>query len=220
MVGLSIVVFFFIVVVVFILLGLCYVEFGVCVFKVGFVYIYSYVMVGEFCVFVIGWNLFFEYVIGVFFVVRVWSDYFDFVFDGRICNYILIYIGEIYIFGFLRYLDFFVFVFLLLVIFVFVIGVKNFLRFNNIFIGINFLVILFIICVGIYFVRDENWINDFILFGIFGVFMGVVICFYVFVGFDVIVMIGEEVRNLSRVIFIFIVLFLGKVIIWLILFME
>lgn len=83
-VGFSIVILFLIVVVVFIFFGLCYGEFGVWVFKVGLVYVYSYVMIGELCVFVIGWNLFLEYVIGILLVVWVWSVYFDLIFDDRI----------------------------------------------------------------------------------------------------------------------------------------
>lgn len=64
-VGFFMVILFFIVGIVLVLLGLCYVEFGVCVFKVGFVYVYSYVIVGELVVFIIGWNLVMEYMIGV-----------------------------------------------------------------------------------------------------------------------------------------------------------
>lgn len=98
-IGLSVVVLYFIVVFVLVLVGLCYVEFGCCVFKVGLVYVYSYLIMGEFCVFIIGWDLILEYSIGFFLVVKVISLYLDVFFDDCIKNLIIFVIGEIYVKG-------------------------------------------------------------------------------------------------------------------------
>lgn len=46
------------------------------------------------------------------------------------------------------------------------------------------------------------------LYGFLGVFVGFVMVFFVFVGFDVIVIVGEEVKNLSKLILLFIMLVL------------
>ncbi|XP_075990964.1 solute carrier family 7 member 14 isoform X2 [Anticarsia gemmatalis] len=188
--------------------GACYAEFGVRVPNTtGSAYMYSYVTVGEFIAFIIGWNMVLEYLIGTSACARALSACFDTLCNGAINKALADSIGTMY--G--KPPDLLAFAISLLMMLVLVAGVRKSLFFNNVLNAINLSVWVFIMTAGLFYVDIRNWTehNGFLPYGWSGVFSGAATCFYAFIGFDIIATTGEEANNPKRSIPLAIVCSLG-----------
>lgn len=176
------------------LAGACYAEFGVRVpHTSGSAYMYSYVSVGEFVAFVIGWNMILEYLIGTSACACALSASFDSLLGGSISSSINDTFGTV--FG--RPPDFIAFIITLLMTCVLACGASKSVMFNNVLNTVNLATWIFIMTAGLFYVDTSNWSehDGFLPYGWSGVFTGAATCFYAFIGFDIIATTGEEAHN-------------------------
>uniref|UniRef100_A0A1A9VZJ1 Cationic amino acid transporter C-terminal domain-containing protein n=1 Tax=Glossina brevipalpis TaxID=37001 RepID=A0A1A9VZJ1_9MUSC len=189
--------------------GICYAEFAARVPKSGSAYIYSYITIGEFVAFTIGWNLILEYVIGTASVASGLSRYLDSLMDNKMSHYLQSSLSiKVDFLG--QYPDFLAFGMVLLLTVLLSFGVKESSFLNNIFTTLNLLTISVVIIAGSIYADPKNWSltpekvpggfgkGGFMPFGFAGVMAGAAKCFYGFVGFDCIATTGEEAINPRR----------------------
>ncbi|KAK7864554.1 hypothetical protein R5R35_007325 [Gryllus longicercus] len=211
--GPSVVLSFLVAAIASVLAGLCYAEFGARVPRAGSAYVYSYVTVGEFLAFFIGWNLILEYIIGAASVVRALSAYIDALIDSVISDAIksVMVINVSYL---AEYPDFFAFGLCLLFTCALAFGAKESSTLNNIFTVLNLSVVTYVIITGAFKADGANWRVDpddpnipeganvgqggFFPFGLGGMLKGAATCFYAFIGFDCVATTGEEAKNPQR----------------------
>uniref|UniRef100_A0A8D0DE59 Solute carrier family 7 member 14b n=1 Tax=Sander lucioperca TaxID=283035 RepID=A0A8D0DE59_SANLU len=197
MAGPGVILSFIIAAVASILSGVCYAEFGVRVPKTtGSAYTYSYVTVGEFVAFFIGWNLILEYLIGTAAGASALSSMFDSLANHSISNYMITHLGTLRGLGEDTYPDLLALFIALLVTVIVALGVRNSVVFNNVLNAVNLVVWVFMIIAGLFFLSASNWEGgNFLPYGWSGVMQGAATCFYAFIGFDIIATTGEEAKN-------------------------
>ncbi|VVC32905.1 Cationic amino acid transporter, C-terminal,Amino acid/polyamine transporter I [Cinara cedri] len=191
--------------------GLCYAEFAARVPRAGSAYVYSYVGVGEFVAFVIGWNLILEYVIGTASVAKGLSNYVDALFDYPIQKTMLS-LCPIHVSFMATYPDFLAFSVVLLLSILLSWGVRESTIINNIFTVVNLCTVATVIISGLFKVNSYNWNipkqdipkdakggeGGFMPYGWAGVTAGAAKCFYGFIGFDTVATTGEEAKRPKR----------------------
>ncbi|XP_012282383.1 cationic amino acid transporter 4 [Orussus abietinus] len=184
------------------LAALCYAEFGARVPKAGSAYVYTYVTIGEFWAFVIGWNVILEHMIGAASVARAWSGYVDSLSGGAVSNFTKHTIGGVSLGEPLAHvLDPLASGLCLIYALLLAMGVKGSAAVNSLLTLVNLGVMTLVVVLGIYYMDISNWSSQtggFLPFGFSGVLAGAATCFYAFVGFDSIATAGEEARDPSK----------------------
>lgn len=184
------------------LAALCYAEFGARVPKAGSSYTYTYVTMGEFLAFLIGWSMILENLIGASSVAKAWSGYLDSMFHGAIRNGTMEYVGTIHVAWLSEYLDFVALLMVIISSVVVAVGVRTSTTFNNVLVVVNVVILLIIIAMGFHLGDLDNWTSaehgGFLPFGMAGVVAGAGACFYSYIGFEGIAIAGEEAKNPSK----------------------
>ena len=171
--------------------GLCYAELGARVpHTTGSAYVYSYVTVGEFVAFIIGWNMILEYIIGTASCACALSACIDIISNGAVSNITTAWAGEVWN----APPDVLAMGITCVMMLIFFEGVKRSVLFNNVLNIINLASWIIIVGIGSWFIKKENW-DNFMPFGFSGVLKGASTCFYAFIGFDIIATTGEEAKN-------------------------
>ncbi|XP_022901380.2 high affinity cationic amino acid transporter 1-like [Onthophagus taurus] len=204
---------FFIAAVASALAGLCYAEFACRVPKAGSAYIYSYVTMGEFIAYIIGWNLVLEYVIGTAGLARGLSDYIDALTNNTISTAFRDAM-PIDVEFLSSYPDFFSLAMMIILIVVMSNGAKESSMLNSILTVLNIIVVLIVVGFGAAVINFDFWSiskenippdvrggeGGFAPFGLQGILTGAAQCFFAFVGFDAVATTADEARNPQRMI--------------------
>lgn len=182
----------------------CYAEFAARIPVSGSAYSFSYVALGEFIGWFIGWNLTLEYSISASAVARGWGGYiagFFKVVGVHLPDWLINYPLPEHIFGshlhsWIAFSPLSV-VIIVICFFILIMGVKDSAKFNLVITILNVTTITFIIIFGAFLVDTSNW-KPFFPYGGQGVFKGAGIVFFSYIGFDSVTTLAGEVARPSR----------------------
>jgi APA family basic amino acid/polyamine antiporter len=189
--------------------ALCYAELASMIPIAGSAYTYSYVTLGEFVAWIIGWDLVLEYAVGNIAVAVGWAGYFKSLLAGLGVNlpdwmstsYNLatpeMKAAAPHLAGLPIVLNLPAFAIVALLTVLLVIGVKESARLNTIMVILKVALVIGFILVGAFYVTPANW-RPFAPMGARGVMAGAAAVFFSYIGFDAISTTAEEAKNPQR----------------------
>ena len=195
---------------------LCYAEFASIIPISGSAYTYSYVILGEFIAWIIGWDLILEYSVAVIAVSVSWSAYAVSLLKGFGIN-LPIWLSLDYktflhkinadpsileqvtmIFGHPLSVNLPAILIVTIITIVLVIGIRESSLINTIMVIVKMGILIFFIALGIFFIKPVNFSlpeYGFLPFGWSGVMTGSALIFFAYIGFDAITTVAEETKN-------------------------
>lgn len=176
----------------------CYSEYAVRVPLSGSAFTFSYVTLGEFIGWFIGWNLTLEYAISASAIARSWANYLQQLWDQLFPdNQMWDWLYEWAPFGWRVQFSPLSCVIIIICTAILVVGVQESAWVNLIMTVFNLILILFVILYGATFIHPWNW-SPFMPYGFAGVFHGAAVVFFSYVGFDAVTTLAGEVQNTKR----------------------
>ena len=183
--------------------GLCYAEFASMIPIAGSAYAYSYVTMGEFVAWIIGWALILEYALGATTVSIAWSEYLNKLLNGAIP---LQWCHSPFEGGIIN-LPAVIIVFLLTVLLIR--GMQESAMVNAIIVFVKVAIVLLFVGFGWQFINPANHTpylipatqaghESFFKHGWGGVLGGAAIVFFAFIGFDAVSTAAQETKNPKR----------------------
>ncbi|XP_060571804.1 cationic amino acid transporter 2-like isoform X2 [Ruditapes philippinarum] len=181
--------------------GLCYAEFSARLPRAGSSYYYTYVTLGEFCGFVIGWNMILEHIITTCIAAKAWSQYLDYMLNGTIKSVIDENMswngGEVW--G--ESPD--IVAFLIILVITLIVAMKA--RLSTVLLMVltffNILIVMCFVCIGYFHVKHDNWTEPpgFFAHGFTGVLSGASTLIFTFTNIEAITSASEEAKEPTRV---------------------
>ena len=170
--------------------ALSYAEFASSFPISGSTYSYSYLALGEFIAWIIGWDLILEYAFVLPIEAIGWAGYFTTLLHSFGINIPTQILSSSIITG-INIPAMFVVLFLTWIVYL---GIRESSTFNNVAVIFKLSVVLFFIVVAVWHIKMVNW-HPFAPYGWHGIMVGAATMFFAFVGFDSVSTASEESKN-------------------------
>jgi APA family basic amino acid/polyamine antiporter len=192
--------------------ALCYAEMAAMVPIAGSAYTYTYATLGEFCAWIIGWDLIIEYAIGNVAVAISWSGYFnDFLKNwfgldiplwARLDYRTFVQKGmdvasAPHVFGVPIVFNLPAVCIVAALTWLLVRGIRESTRFNGLMVIMNLSILALFVGIGFYYFNPDHWV-PFAPGGFKGIQVGAAIVFFAYIGFDSVSTVAEETKNPAR----------------------
>ncbi len=174
--------------------ALAYAELASMVPISGSAYTYSYVIIGEFVAWLVGWGLILEYGIGASTVASGWSGYMVGIVKSAGINLPHFLTKTPFEGGIINLPAFLISCFIGLLLYR---GTKESVALNRILVFIKLAVIFIFLIIATPLIQTQNY-QDFMPFGFNGVMIGAATVFYAYIGFDAVATTAEECKNPKR----------------------